>query len=165
MTPKQTDRCADSHKAADDKRNESTWKGLDKYINLRGLQLPYWLQRKFCQAVRRRRENQNLLDQLLNKRNRHRQGGGNFTIGFFKRQWAAQREFQSNHTTEEDTRRSKLLSIYKREASINLMRTRLRNPRDLLEDPGEIQELMDSIVEEANLLRQEKDANGSGKHA
>ncbi|KAA1076872.1 hypothetical protein PGT21_022759 [Puccinia graminis f. sp. tritici] len=301
MTPKQTDRCADSHKAADDKRNESTWKGcddtglmgcccrhdavvylaniyksgeqrhfpmaiieallsavesnrkvgilydigcsLDKYINLRGLvpqyrdrikfgtsvfhayvhnwlcqldyhprfnqgwglsdgeglermwsylsplvsplryatrnhrlaaishrlkhhnhrsiqQLPYWLQRKFCQAVRRRQENQNLLDQLLNKRNRHRQGGGNFTIGFFKRQWAAQREFQSNHTTEEDTRRSKLLSIYKREASINLMRTRLRNPRDLLEDPGEIQELMDSIVEEANLLRQEKEEMG-----
>ncbi|KAA1077811.1 hypothetical protein PGT21_020704 [Puccinia graminis f. sp. tritici] len=132
-----------------------------KHHNHRSIQqLPYWLQRKFCQAVRRRRENQNLLDQLLNKRNRHRQGGGNFTIGFFKRQWAAQREFQSNHTTEEDTRRSKLLSIYKREASINLMRTRLRNPRDLLEDPGEIQELMDSIVEEANLLRQEKEEMG-----
>ncbi|OAV86558.1 hypothetical protein PTTG_03307 [Puccinia triticina 1-1 BBBD Race 1] len=28
-TPEQVDRCAESHKAADDKRNESTWKGCD----------------------------------------------------------------------------------------------------------------------------------------
>ncbi|KAA1117187.1 hypothetical protein PGTUg99_036846 [Puccinia graminis f. sp. tritici] len=28
-TPKQADRCADAHKAANDKRNESTWKGCD----------------------------------------------------------------------------------------------------------------------------------------
>ncbi|EHS63718.1 uncharacterized protein PGTG_21794 [Puccinia graminis f. sp. tritici CRL 75-36-700-3] len=29
MTPEQADRCTESHKAADDKRNESTWKGCD----------------------------------------------------------------------------------------------------------------------------------------
>ncbi|OAV96944.1 hypothetical protein, variant [Puccinia triticina 1-1 BBBD Race 1] len=29
MTDDQTDRCTESHKAADDKRNESTWKGCD----------------------------------------------------------------------------------------------------------------------------------------
>ncbi|KNE86808.1 hypothetical protein PSTG_19825, partial [Puccinia striiformis f. sp. tritici PST-78] len=29
MTPEQTDRCTDAHKAANDKRNESTWKGCD----------------------------------------------------------------------------------------------------------------------------------------
>ncbi|OAV96241.1 hypothetical protein PTTG_03449 [Puccinia triticina 1-1 BBBD Race 1] len=36
--------------------------------------------------------------------------------------WAAQRSFQGDHTEEEQTRRAKLVSLYKREETLELMR-------------------------------------------
>ncbi|KAA1067628.1 hypothetical protein PGT21_011815 [Puccinia graminis f. sp. tritici] len=127
-----------------------------KHHNHRGIQqLPHWLRKKFSQAVGRRQENQTTLAQLLAKANPHNQGGGNFTISFFKSQWASQRSFQQDHTVEEETRRAQLISFYKREATVELLRERLRSPEIYLEDPEEVRQLMDSILEQSDLLQQE----------
>jgi hypothetical protein len=46
----------------------------------------------------------------------------NYTQDFFIQQWKAQREFQANHTEAEEERRIKLVSLYKQEAVVELLR-------------------------------------------
>ncbi|WAQ87011.1 hypothetical protein PtA15_7A740 [Puccinia triticina] len=122
----------------------------------------FWLRRKFALAVRRRRETRRTLNLVLSKRNPHDQEGRNYTVQFFREQWAAQRSFQGDHTEEEQTRRAKLVSLYKREETLELMRARLQSPEIFLESPDQVRQLMDSIVEQSEILRREtEDIAGS----
>ncbi|EFP80000.2 uncharacterized protein PGTG_05225 [Puccinia graminis f. sp. tritici CRL 75-36-700-3] len=264
--PKKADRCADSHKAADDKRNESTWKGcddtglmgcccrhdaaiymgnifksgeqrhlplalinwvieeceqdrhigvlydlgcsLDKFIgaldyhprfndgwglsdgeglkrlwaylsplvsplcystrnhrlgslahrleyhNYRGIKgLPTWLHRKFCAAIKRREEARLVLSGLLEMRNPHISSGGNYTRAFFKKQWKAQGVFQKEHTEAEADRQAKLVSMYKQEVVVELLRNRLQGPEIFLATEQEVIDLLSSISEHSEKLK------------
>ncbi|EFP79113.2 uncharacterized protein PGTG_05434 [Puccinia graminis f. sp. tritici CRL 75-36-700-3] len=127
-----------------------------KHHNNRGIkQLPYWLRRKFHQAVKRQQETQSTLTTLLTKRNPHERLDQNFTIDFFKKQWKAQQQFHTEHTEAEMDRRNKLVALYKREATVEYMRERLQGPEIFLVTVAEVRELMDSIVAQSDSLASE----------
>ncbi|WAQ87663.1 hypothetical protein PtA15_8A569 [Puccinia triticina] len=102
-----------------------------------------------------------LLGQLhaeyMKLKNPHDPEGRKFTVQFFKQQWAAQRSFQGDHNEEELTRRAKLVSLYKQEETLELMRARLQSPEIFLESPDHVRQLMDSIVECSETLRIERE--------
>jgi hypothetical protein len=81
-----------------------------------------WLHRKFCAAIKRREEDRLVLSGLLEMRNPHISSGGNYTRAFFKEQWKAQGVFQKEHTEAEADRRAKLVSMYKQEVVVELLR-------------------------------------------
>ncbi|KAI7944716.1 hypothetical protein MJO28_010411 [Puccinia striiformis f. sp. tritici] len=117
-------------------------------------QLSLWLRRKFNQAVKRHQETSLLLSELLSKPNPHRPER-NYTTRFFKRQWQAQKLFHAEHTSDEMDRRTKLVEIYNREATLEHMRTRLRSPNIFLATAAEVEELLDSILAESDVLSAE----------
>ncbi|KAH9465517.1 hypothetical protein Pst134EA_013399 [Puccinia striiformis f. sp. tritici] len=266
MTPEQTDRCTDAHKAANDKRNESTWKGcddtglmgcccrhdtvvhlanifksgeqrqfpmalikrvladiepnrpvgflydigcsMDKYINIRRLipqdrprikfatlvfhayahnwacqldyhprfneswglsdgeglerlwsylsplvsplryatrnhrlaaiahrtkhhnersivQLAYWMRRKFTRALKRRQE------------------------------WEAQRQFSQEHATGEDDRRKRLVALYKRQETLDILRASLQDESIFLLSPDRARAVVAAIVDAATFIQTE----------
>ncbi|POW17889.1 hypothetical protein PSTT_00228 [Puccinia striiformis] len=205
MTPEQTDRCTDAHKAANDKQNESTWKGcddtglmgcccrhdtvvhlanifksgeqrqfpmalikrvladiepdrpvgflydigcsMDKYINIRRLihkialasSLPhwfftpmpttgpatYWMRRKFTRALKRRQE------------------------------WEAQRQFSQEHATGEDDRRKRLVALYKRQETLDILRASLQDELIFLLSPDRARAVVAAIVDAATFIQTE----------
>ncbi|POV94785.1 hypothetical protein PSHT_16016 [Puccinia striiformis] len=126
-----------------------------KHHNKRSVaQLSLWLRRKFNQAVKRHQETSLLLSELLSKPNPHRPER-NYTTRFFKRQWQAQKLFHAEHTSDEMDRRTKLVEIYNREATLEHMRTRLRSPNIFLATAAEVEELLDSILAESDVLSAE----------
>ncbi|KAH9466177.1 hypothetical protein Pst134EB_001240 [Puccinia striiformis f. sp. tritici] len=295
MTPEQTDRCTDAHKAANDKRNESTWKGcddtgimgcccrhdaviylanifksgeqrhfpmalikrlladiepnrpvgflydigcsMDKYINLRQLiprdrprikfatsvfhayahnwgcqleyhprfndswgltdgeslerlwsylsplvrplryatrnhrlaaiahrtkhhneksigKLPFWIRRKFKIAIKRRHEIKTTLNALLRKRNPHIDNGC-YTTVFFSSQWDSQRVFAQDHASGEEDRRKRLVALYKRQETLDILRASLEDESIFLLSPDRARRVVDAIVDATNFIQAE----------
>ena len=126
------------------------------YLNLTGItNLPSWLERKFQKALKRRDKARAILSGLQNIQNPHSSTPTNYTIEFFKEQWNAQRNFQTNHTEDEEERRMKLVLLYKKEAVLELLRNRLRGPEIFLATEEEVNNLLASILELSENLREE----------
>ncbi|KAA1107280.1 hypothetical protein PGT21_008729 [Puccinia graminis f. sp. tritici] len=136
-----------------------------KYHNNRGIkQLPIWLKKKFIAAVRRRVETKAVLLELLDKPNPFSTTGANYTKRFFKAQWQEQCKFKETHTEEEEDHRAKLLALYKQEAALEAMRSRLRsNPSAYLNDEQDVHELLDELEETAENLKKAAEELGRPK--
>ncbi|KAA1132381.1 hypothetical protein PGTUg99_004211 [Puccinia graminis f. sp. tritici] len=127
-----------------------------KYHNFRGNnQLALWLKRKFNNAVKRRQETRTILGGLLDQTNRHEHNGGVFTTNFFKRQWKDQRQFQADHTEEENDRKLRLVKLYKDEEVLDLLRNRLMGPEVFLATEQQVSELLDTIAKKTETLKKE----------
>ncbi|KAA1111852.1 hypothetical protein PGT21_013892 [Puccinia graminis f. sp. tritici] len=127
-----------------------------KYHNFRGHnQLALWLKRKFTNAVNRRRDTRTILAGLLNLPNRHEHNRSSFTTKYFMRQWNNQREFQANHTEEENDRKARLVKLYKEEAVLELLRNRLMGPEVFLATEQQVSELLDTIAKKTESLKKE----------
>ncbi|EFP85799.2 uncharacterized protein PGTG_11128 [Puccinia graminis f. sp. tritici CRL 75-36-700-3] len=126
-----------------------------KYHNTRGIKnLSTWLKRKFVAAARRRVETKAALREVLDKPNPFSTTGRNFTKRFFKAQWEEQRKFKETHTEEQEENRDKLVEVYKQEAALEALRTRLRNtPSTYLASKQEAHELLDELESTAEELR------------
>ncbi|KAA1130419.1 hypothetical protein PGTUg99_015687 [Puccinia graminis f. sp. tritici] len=108
-------------------------------------------------AVQRRHETNTILSELLGKPNPHHQNRTNFTINFFKAQWASQKDFRANHTAAEDGRKSRLVALYKRQSALQEMRERLQEAPNHVENRDAAVQLMDSILENMSIVSQELD--------
>ncbi|KAA1134240.1 hypothetical protein PGTUg99_033611 [Puccinia graminis f. sp. tritici] len=133
-----------------------------KYHNTRGIKnLPTWLKRKFVAAARRRVETKAALREVLDKPNPFSTTGRNFTKRFFKAQWEEQRKFKETHTEEQEENRDKLVEVYKQEAALEALRTRLRNtPSTYLASEQEAHKLLDELETTAEELRKAAESLG-----
>ncbi|EHS64309.1 uncharacterized protein PGTG_20921 [Puccinia graminis f. sp. tritici CRL 75-36-700-3] len=94
-----------------------------KHHNTRGIrQLSLWLSKKFKNAVKRRCETQDQLARLLSTPNPFNRSKANYTVSFFKKQWAHQKTFRSDHTDEEQERRNKLIKMYEHREALEVQR-------------------------------------------
>ncbi|PLW38267.1 hypothetical protein PCANC_14905 [Puccinia coronata f. sp. avenae] len=109
-----TDHCSTQHKAADDKRNASTWKGCDVTGSMGIENLMLTLKRKFCHAYSHQKHNNELLNTLSAEPNKHVQPQSNFSVDFFARQWQMQLDFQTQKQTNKETIK-KLAVFFERE--------------------------------------------------
>ncbi|KAI7948778.1 hypothetical protein MJO29_010443 [Puccinia striiformis f. sp. tritici] len=129
-----------------------------KYHNARSIQnLPTWLKKKFNNAVARHFETKDALDALLRQANPF-SPGDRFTVDFFQRQWENQRNFQSAHTDAEADRRQKLVSIFKKEGALQVLRTRLSRAHQHLTSAEDMDDLLDNIEKAAAELSLETEA-------
>ncbi|KAA1077789.1 hypothetical protein PGT21_019911 [Puccinia graminis f. sp. tritici] len=129
-----------------------------KYHNWKGKrELPAWLKRKFNAALKRRDEARLVLRGLQEIQNPYAASGVTYTKSFFEFQWQEQCAFQKQHTEVEQERRSKLVSLYKQEAVVELLRTRLRGPEIFLATEQQVLDLLASINEHSEQLRRQLD--------
>ncbi|KAI7933315.1 hypothetical protein MJO28_017727 [Puccinia striiformis f. sp. tritici] len=135
-----------------------------KYHNARSIQnLPTWLKRKFNNAIERRCDTMDALDALLRQANPF-SPGQRFTKDFFRRQWEDQRNFQSAHNDAEEDRRQKLVSIFKKEGALHVLRTRLSHAHHHLTSAEDVNDLLDNIETGAAVLSRDKEAYTRGGH-
>ncbi|EFP79302.2 uncharacterized protein PGTG_05623 [Puccinia graminis f. sp. tritici CRL 75-36-700-3] len=129
-----------------------------KYHNWKGKRdLPAWLKRKFNAALKRRDEARLVLRGLQEIQNPYAASGVTYTKSFFEFQWQEQCAFQKQHTEVEQERQSKLVSLYKQEAVVELLRTRLRGPEIFLATEQQVLDLLASINEHSEQLRRQLD--------
>ncbi|PLW17206.1 hypothetical protein PCANC_16245 [Puccinia coronata f. sp. avenae] len=222
------DRCTESHKAANDKRNQSTWKGCDDtglmgcccrhdaaismlnihksgeqralpltlvdkllksieperprnllpqdrgrlsfgtsvfhaYVHNWTCQLEYnprfntgWglsdgeglergLSGYFKIAVKRSLDTSAILSELLLLKNPFSSSGKNYTEAYFKKQWKLQRDFKSQQSASDEDEKRELIALYKKEASLQELRSCLISPEIYLSTNSEIRLLKANI--------------------
>ncbi|PLW57159.1 hypothetical protein PCANC_03098 [Puccinia coronata f. sp. avenae] len=222
------DRCTESHKAANDKRNQSTWKGCDDtglmgcccrhdaaismlnihksgeqralpltlvdkllksieperprnllpqdrgrlsfgtsvfhaYVHNWTCQLEYnprfntgWglsdgeglergLSGYFKIAVKRSLDTSAILSELLLLKNPFSSSGENYTEAYFKKQWKLQRDFKSQQSASDEDEKRELIALYKKEASLQELRSCLISPEIYLSTNSEIRLLKANI--------------------
>ncbi|PLW33701.1 hypothetical protein PCASD_10315 [Puccinia coronata f. sp. avenae] len=137
---------------------ERLWSYLSAlYHNMKGQSdLPKWLKRKFLQATKRRNKAKLTLAGLSEITNPHTTSPTKYGSGFFKRQWEDQCAFQKSHTEAEEERRAKLVTLYKQEAVVELLRQRLQGPEVFLATEQEVVDLLNAIANHSDDLTQQR---------
>ncbi|PLW32411.1 hypothetical protein PCASD_17552 [Puccinia coronata f. sp. avenae] len=129
-----------------------------KYHNMKGQSdLPKWLKRKFLQATKRRNEAKLTLAGLSEITNPHTTLPTKYGLGFFKNQWEDQCAFQKSHTEAKEERRAKLVTLYKQEAVVELLRQQLQGPEVFLATEQEVVDLLNAIANHSNDLTQQRE--------
>ncbi|POW11628.1 hypothetical protein PSTT_05128 [Puccinia striiformis] len=97
-----------------------------KHHNERSIvQLAYWMRRKFTRALKRRQE------------------------------WEAQRQFSQEHATGEDDRRKRLVALYKRQETLDILRASLQDESIFLLSPDRARAVVAAIVDAATFIQTE----------
>ncbi|KAI9607012.1 hypothetical protein KEM48_001645 [Puccinia striiformis f. sp. tritici PST-130] len=116
--------------------------------------LAFWIRRKFKIAIKRRHEIKTTLNALLRKRNPHIDNGC-YTTVFFSSQWDSQRVFAQDHASGEEDRRKRLVALYKRQETLDILRASLEDESIFLLSPDRARRVVDAIVDATNFIQAE----------